>query len=276
MSSRQSIKSGEGSVNAQGENVTIIQNQGLTYADVKDIAMTVFKSNFYDLGETVKSLVQERAEKILDDYLEKIMAINPELISKTADPDIRYGVYEVQKNHARRGDDSIAEVLIETLVRRTCTNDCSIQELVLNEALNVIPKITIEQMNILTILFLVRYTSMKWSLEALVELFLPFMDTLNIEKGDISFQHLQYASCISISMGEISFERAVKGKIPCLDTEENVRLVIQSNKIMETLSSVWNNSQYKHASLTSVGITIAISYLKTKIDLDCDLGIWIK
>ena len=256
MSSRQSIKSGEGSVNAQGENVTIIQNQGLTYADVKDIAMTVFKSNFY--------------------YLEKIMAINPELISKTADPDIRYGVYEVQKNHARRGDDSIAEVLIETLVRRTCTNDCSIQELVLNEALNVIPKITIEQMNILTILFLVRYTSMKWSLEALVELFLPFMDTLNIEKGDISFQHLQYASCISISMGEISFERAVKGKIPCLDTEENVRLVIQSNKIMETLSSVWNNSQYKHASLTSVGITIAISYLKTKIDLDCDLGIWIK
>ena len=63
MSSRQSIKSGEGSVNAQGENVTIIQNQGLTYADVKDIAMTVFKSNFYDLGETVKSLVQERAEK---------------------------------------------------------------------------------------------------------------------------------------------------------------------------------------------------------------------
>ncbi|PWX59630.1 hypothetical protein CYK85_13860, partial [Clostridium perfringens] len=153
----QRIDSGDNSTNIQGKEVTIINNSGLSYSDVKDIAMSVFKSNFYDLGENVEKIVQERAEKILDDYLESLNSKNPEYIKNTEDPDIRYVIYEAQKNYARRGEQISKKLLVETLVNRTIIKGNPIKELVLNEALDVIPKITDKQITILTLILLSRY-----------------------------------------------------------------------------------------------------------------------
>ncbi|MEM5672126.1 hypothetical protein AAHB54_13835, partial [Bacillus cereus] len=41
---------GDNSTNIQAKNVTVQQN-GLSYTAVKEVAMDVFKSNFYDLGK---------------------------------------------------------------------------------------------------------------------------------------------------------------------------------------------------------------------------------
>lgn len=60
------ISGGNGSTNIQGNIVTINQqNQnGLNYQDVRQVFMDIFKSNFYDLGESATHIVKKRAEEV--------------------------------------------------------------------------------------------------------------------------------------------------------------------------------------------------------------------
>lgn len=273
----QTIDSGDNSTNIQGREVHV-NNYGLSYSDVKDIAMSVFKSNFYDLGEKVEKIVQERAEKLLDDYLEKLSSKNPEYINNTQNPDIRYVIYEAQKNYARRGEEFTEKLLVETLVNRTAIQGNSIQELVLNEALEIIPKITPKQIDVLSLIFLNRYATYKSSdpINYYCDINSIIRSDMIIDKNSSLFQHLEYASCINISIGSIDYNDIIKGKFPNVNGDEEIQKIINGNKELSIMSNMWNNSQLCNASLTSVGIAIAIANIKIKTGIECDLGIWIK
>ncbi len=271
INNRQSIKSGESSVNVQGENVTITQNQGLTYSDVKDIAMTVFKSNFYDLGTAVEELVQKRAEQLFDEYLKRIVATNPELVNNTKNPDIRYSIYEAQKNYARRGGEELEGLLVEALVERTLIKGDIFKELVINEALEVVCKLTQKQIDILSLILLIKNYSYSDRDIARLE---GFINSLEILKGDIDsningsvFQHLQYTSCISISIGAAEFEKCMYMKFPkeCMQ-----------NEYLLKYKEIWEKTRMQNSSLTSVGIVIAIFNIRRKIGVNIDFEEWFK
>ena len=275
----QKIDSGDNSTNIQGKEVTIINNPGLSYSDVKDIAMSVFKSNFYDLGEKVEKIVQERAEKILDDYLESLNSKNPEYIKNTEDPDIRYVIYEAQKNYARRGEQISKKLLVETLVNRTVIKGNSIQELVLNEALETIPKITEKHITILTLIFLSRYLNYAIDYPTYKFSYINSIirDGLIIDNNSYSlFQHLEYVSCLNLSIGSVNYTYLIQNKFPQIKNEEKSKSIISDDKELSIMLDMWDNSQLCNSSLTSVGIAIAVSNIKAKTGLDCDLGIWIR
>ncbi|AOY53364.1 LPO_1073/Vpar_1526 family protein [Clostridium perfringens] len=275
----QRIDSGDNSTNIQGKEVTIINNSGLSYSDVKDIAMSVFKSNFYDLGENVEKIVQERAEKILDDYLEKLNLKNPEYIKNTEDPDIRYAIYEAQKNYARRGEQISKKLLVETLVNRTVIKDNPIQELVLNEALEIIPKITDKHITILTLIFLSKYLNYAIDYPTYKFSYLNSIirDRLIIDNNSYSlFQHLEYVSCLNLSIGSVNYTYLIQNKFPQIKNEEKSKSVISDDKELSLMLDMWDNSKLCNSSLTSVGIAIAVANIKAKTGIDYDLGIWIR
>lgn len=277
MRNGQSIDSGDNSTNIQGREV-YVNNYGPSYSEVKEIAMDVFKSNFYDLGEKVEKIVQERAEKLLDDYLEKLRDKNPEYINNTQEPDIRYVIYEAQKNYARRGEELNEKLLVETLVNRTAIQGNSIQELVLNAALEIIPKLTSKQIDILSLIFLNQYAIFKSHdpINIYCVLNSVIRSGMVIDRDSSLFQHLEYASCIAISIGRIDYNRVIKGKFPNVNEGEEMQKIINGNKELVIMSNMWNNSQLCNSRLTSVGIAIAIANIKIKTGLECDLGIWIK
>ena len=272
-----SIDSGDNSTNIQGREVHV-NNYGISYSDVKEIAMDVFKSNFYDLGEKVEKIVQERAEKLLDDYLEELRVKNPEYINNTQEPDIRYVIYEAQKSYARRGEDLTEKLLVETLVNRTAIQGNSIQELVLNEALEIIPKLTSKQIDILSLIFFNKYV--KYESHDPITFYCYINSSIRsdmiIDINDSLFQHLEYASCIAISIGSIDYNRIIKGKFSNFNEDKEIQKIINGNKELAIMSNMWDNSKLCNSSLTSVGIAIAIANLKIKTGLECDLGIWIK
>ena len=275
----QRIDSGDNSTNIQGKEVTIINNSGLSYSDVKDIAMSVFKSNFYDLGENVEKIVQDRAEKILDDYLESLNSKNPEYIKNTEDPDIRYVIYEAQKNYARRGEQISKKLLVETLVNRTIIKGNPIKELVLNEALDVIPKITDKQITILTLKLLSRYFNYidYHSTYEFSRINSILREGLIINDSSYSaFQHLEYVSCLNLSIGSCNYAKLIQYKFPQIQNEEQSISVINNDKELSIMSDMWDNSKLCNSSLTSVGIAIAVANIKAKIGIDYDLGIWIR
>lgn len=273
----QDIKAGDNSTNVQGKDVTIINNSGISYSDAKEIAMDVFKKNFYDLGQSVEEIVNERAEKILEKYLSKINSLNPKLILNTEDPDIRYNTYEVQKDYARRGNEEIANLLVDILSERTKNKEESLKNLVLNEAIQVVSKLTTKQINVLSLIFLIKYVNFTSPIS--VDYFLlflrPIKKDITINSNDLFYQHLEFAGCLSVSIGSLPFKQIIEHQFQQIHNEQEANQMINSNQELLSLQQMWDNSKLCNSSLTSVGIAIALSNLNIKTKLELDYNIWI-
>ncbi|MED1603658.1 LPO_1073/Vpar_1526 family protein [Alkalihalophilus marmarensis] len=240
---------------------------GVRYEQVKEIALDIFKSNFYDLGEKVEKLVNERAEEFINKYLDKLQATAPENLENTQDPDVRYVIYEAQKSHARRGDQEVADLMVDLLVSRTKIKDKNLLQLVCNEALGVMPKLTLKQIDILTTLFLMNYVNIKiFPVDQFYKI--VYLFTRDISRDEFAFQHLQYAGCISISIGSIDINKTLEQHYPGVNLHE-------VNAGYSELINRWKSTKLENSSLTSVGIAIALSNFKRKTGLNWELSTWI-
>ena len=277
MSDKQNIRAGNESTNVQGKDITVNQYNGLTYSDVKEVAMDIFKSNFYELGEKAAENARDRAEQITNDYLEKLEKDSPESINNVDDPDVQYAIYTTQMQHARLGNKEISELLVEVLVSRTKIVDETFLRLVLNESLQVIPKLTLRQIDALTFLFLVREARYEGSLEEYISTVMPFSESLSLES--IFYQHLQYTGCISISIASSEFNNIVKKNYPDRFEKSNVNVSDELMAIDHNVGRVqdyWKDSYAKNSTLTSVGIAIAHANFVYKTGFKVDLSSWIK
>jgi hypothetical protein len=281
MRNKQDASGGDNStVNQAGGDlsVTTTNNYGLSYSDAKGIAMDVFNSNFIELGIDVEKLINERANRIITEYLDRLVEEDPDLIQKTNSPDIRYGIYEAQKNYARFGNEDMGNLLVDLLIERTKSEDETLTTLVLNETLNIIPKITNKQIKMLTLIFVIRYLNFNPGLN------IPFIlyyfeyvrhisDNLPSYKNDIDFIHLEYSGCLSISIGSVSFESIMKNKnLLDASNEEDYKNLLLNNQFFKDLENIWDNTQMKNCSLSTVGIAIALTnlnrYRKDKLPID--------
>ncbi|HDR7898942.1 hypothetical protein OCD85_15970 [Bacillus pacificus] len=279
---KKELHAGDNSTNIQAKNVTVQQN-GLSYTAVKEVAMDVFKSNFYDLGKTVENTINERAEEIINEYLKRLTSKNPEALKNTEDADLRFIIYEAQKNHARRGDKEIADLLVNMLIERTITREETLVKIVYNEALEILPKLTLKQIDILTVIFIFRNVNFGsvYRIEELDNIMRLFIE--DVPDEEFFYQHLQYTGCVSISMGSADFIEEVKKYYPNLvpASHENPYLAFKENlKIVtpylyEVLEAI-NKSRLSRCILTSVGVAIALSNFKKKTGSNWDLDVWIK
>lgn len=210
---KKSQKSGDGSTNIQAEE--IIVNHGLTYSEVKEVALDVFKANFYELSGKAEETAKKRAEEITEDFLTKMKDENPLGFNEAEDPDFQHALFTVQKEYARTGDEQLGDLLVDLLVDRSKQEKRDIMQIVLNESLNIAPKLTTDQLSALSIIFLLRYTMNHrvGNIDLLGEYFdkniKPFAHSL--VKGDSCYQHLQFTSCGSISLGSQSIEKILVG-----------------------------------------------------------------
>ncbi|MDQ6469482.1 hypothetical protein RB619_02420 [Flavobacterium sp. LHD-80] len=188
---------GTDSTNLQGQNVVI--NNGINYSDAREIALDVFKSNFLELSQSASLIAKQRAEELVDEFLKRIMEKDPEKINKIQDPDIQYAIFTAQKEYARSGEKNLEEMLIDILLRRVDENSQSLKKIVLNESLEILPKLTNEQLDILTIVFLINETHNYDIVDRLTfknyleNYFCPFIDQLT--KNNSVYKHLEYTGC---------------------------------------------------------------------------------
>jgi hypothetical protein len=204
----QQVSDGGAAIQAGG-NVTII-NAGVTYEDVRNIALDVFRANFHELSKQAKEVAQTRAEQVTEEFLSKLQKENPSGLGKVNDPDFQYALFTVQKEFARTGDKDLGDLLIDLLVDRSKQEQRDILQIVLNESLETAPKLTDNQLAALAIVFLFKYTqsfNVK-NHEALGQYLdqhvAPFASKLL--KNMASYQHLEFCGCGSIGIGSISLE----------------------------------------------------------------------
>ena len=204
----QNVAQGSTAIQAGG-NVTITKT-GLTYADVRDVALDVFRANFYELAGVAKETAKARAEEITDEFLSKLRKEHPVGLEKSNDPDFQYALFTVQKEYARNGDKDLGELLVDLLVDRSKQEQRDILQIVLNESLNTAPKLTENQLAVLAVVFLFKYTqnfnvgNHQMLAQYLDKHVAPFAS--KVVKNMACYQHLEFSGCGAMGLGEITLE----------------------------------------------------------------------
>jgi hypothetical protein len=223
-------KSGHSSLNVQGEQVTL----GLSFADARQVALDVFDANFYRLERVARDTAHRRADELVDKYLKSLQQTSSvaDPLAELQNPDMQYVLYSAQREYARSGDADLGELLVSLLVERTKMSERSLLQIVLNEAVGAVSKLTIDQLDILSLVFVLRYSRRKHLstandfLQYLDETVLPFLDTPSIKQS--AYQHLEFAGCASIDMGHVNLERLFLGNYPGLFCGGFLRPMINS------------------------------------------------
>jgi len=204
----QTQKAGDNSTNVQAGSITI--NQGTSIDEVRQIAIDVFRSNFSVLAGEAKNIAQQRAEEVTENFLKRLQTQNPLGLTQAQEPDFQHSLFVVQKEFARCGDKELGDLLVDLLVDRTKQPSRSILQIVLNESLTVAPKLTIDQLAALSLIFTLRYTlnnsvTNRIALGDYLDLYIKPFGVLITDKA-ACYQHLEYAGCGTVSLG--SFELA--------------------------------------------------------------------
>jgi len=206
---------GNGAIAVQaGNDVNITQN-GLSYSEVRDVALDVFRANFFQLTGPAMETARARAEEITEDFLKKLQHENPSGFGKGQDPDFQYALFTVQREYVRSGDKDLGDLLVDLLVDRSKQEQRDILQIVLNESLSTAPKLTDSQLSVLSIIFIFKYAQAQWvgNDAKLGEFFdqaaLPF--STKIATNDACFQHLEFTGCGSTAyMSNTSLEAVIE------------------------------------------------------------------
>lgn len=207
-------KSGDNSTNIQAENVQI--NNGISYTDVKEIVMDisndVFKSNFIKLRDLAAETASARATFITEEFLKKMSSENPAFINKFKDPGFQDTFFNAQKEYAKSGKKELGDILTNLLVDKAKQKNEQLIDIVLSESISIAPKLTEEQLNILSVLFLMKNVKLGAQfLPGLIHFFdkylKPFANSISAKYS--CYSHLNYAGCIRISIGETNFFNAI-------------------------------------------------------------------
>lgn len=210
--SNQEQKSWNNSTNTQ--IWTLIVNNWLNEQSVKDLFFTLFKDNFLLLKDEAFTEIQQRINDFSDNFILELQSRNIWSTEWIKDPWFQYSLFEAQKNYAKSWDKDIESVSIDLLVDRLNYNKRNLKQIVLDESIQVIPKLTNHQLDTLTIIFLLKNTQnrhvrnfdkLKWYLEIYIK---PFIS--NLSKEDSLYQHIEYVWCWTISIWSRSIEDIFK------------------------------------------------------------------
>ncbi len=188
--------------NSQNIQVAGNLNVGVSVNEARQIALDVFKANFYEFSESAARKALERAEEITDDFIEQFYSRIPHLKEKLQEPSVQATMFSAQKEYAKVGDKDLKEQLLDLLIQRIDSDERSLKQIVLDEAITIIPKLTQDQIDSLTLIFSAIY----YNLNRIVDL-PSLVNYLNNEllcfypKNGTSFSfftHLQFTGCCTI------------------------------------------------------------------------------
>ncbi len=190
-----------------GDNSTNIQvkgdyNCGLSYSDARQVALDVFKANYYELSKEAMETVNSRLTLITDNIIKKVYTELTDKVERLKEPSIQSSIYEVQKEYVKTGDDILGSQLTNILIERIKSTDRTLRQIVLDEAIRVLPKLTNEQIDTLTfslsLIYLCRVPDIAniVALKSLISSEITPFCHASVNKTDIT--HLQSCGCLTL------------------------------------------------------------------------------
>jgi hypothetical protein len=197
---RQEQSGGAGSTNYQAGR-DIVQS-GISASEARAIALDIYKSNALELRGIAESIVADRVESLTYKLANRLQQ-SPQLLSSMGDPDMLSVVFAAQEGFARSGEEDLEAALVDLLVDRAGQQQRDLKTLVLNGAIETLPKLTSLQRKALAVCFLFGHVSYG-ELESLDQFYStmaqwkPILDIGAIKRADL--QYMEAAGVGSLGM----------------------------------------------------------------------------
>ena len=188
--------------NSKNLNVMGDYHEGLSYKDARQVALDVFKANSSVYTEIANKTIDERVVNITDDIFTMIYSELPDTVEKLVEPAVQDTLLKIQKEYAKNDDPALKERLIALLKNRLKADEKDMETIVLDEALEIVPKLTGIQLNILslnlTVLRILHHevTNRDTFFHMLTSKILLFYS--NHMSKTMEYAHLQYLGCTGI------------------------------------------------------------------------------
>lgn len=228
------VQTGNGvQINAQGENVT--QNFGLTVSDTRDLFEILFKENLPKLREEARKTAYENSEKFCNVFFEKATKkLSPDDFQKFKDPDVQYVLSKAIVENARRDNSTLRDFLSDLIIQRIESDEEQFQ-IILDEAILIVHKLTKNQLKIITLLFLLKYARLPMmTSEEGLKLFLAtdVKSLLDVQLNKTNFQHIQYSGA-GFSDFSIGLTKVLSRKYPLLFIKDFTPYDVKSIPLLE-------------------------------------------
>lgn len=147
---RQDVKNDGVAIQAGGD-VTLHQTNGLSVSEVKELCLLFLQDNFPVLREEAIKAAQENVQKFAQTLEEKIIERSEKIVfEKFADPDVQATINDSVQNSARKGEKAHPSILVNLITERASKGTSNFQDIVISEAVTIVPKLTKEQMSYLS------------------------------------------------------------------------------------------------------------------------------
>lgn len=186
---------GDSSTNFQADSITIYK--GMSYDDARSIALDVFNQNAPRLIGVAKEIIDSRVSQFTDDLVSRIHArFGHAGLEIFARPEFLYPLLDSQKLYAKNGDRAAGDILQELLMGVAENRAEELFDVVIASAVEVTGKLTVAQIQVVTIIFL--FTSVYMGCSSLEEFLeeikgLPATIAEEIVSRDPSSDHLVFA-----------------------------------------------------------------------------------
>ncbi len=276
----------DGTAIQAGGNVTLTQNNGMTFSEVKELCLLFLRDNFPALrDEAIKAAeenVRSFSEKLEARIIEKSGTI---VLDKFKDPDVQAAINDAVQASARKGEKANVDILTNLIAEKVSSSSSDFLDIVLSEAVLVTSKLTKEQISYLSFIHYMTSCSIKK---------LPHISSVDfmsrsvfpaVAKGfgisDAQKKHLQYAgTCAIVRMAKVDI---YNGWMDTLYQDLGYKDINKFKSDIKTfcpfserlLNEFEADSNGGEITLTSVGQAIAIANLATMTS-GLDYSIWIK
>src|ERR1700744_1711779 len=183
--------------NYAAETINIHNSNALSMSDVKELAMSVFKENFPKLQEIARIEAERNRDLFINELDDKIHEkLNLEEINRFNKPDVQFALKDAIISASRKNNGECHTILSNLIIDRVKNDGVEFKEIVYNEAIGTIPRLTKNHLDILAFTFITKYALFKqvsdWTIfdKRLRAFICP---VLNFSNSPAQFQHLEYS-----------------------------------------------------------------------------------
>lgn len=277
----QTVEGGSTAIQAGGN----VHYHGLSVAEVRDLCTLFLRNNFPQLREEARQTAEEYVRNFSLQLESRLVNDAASIVlDKFREPDVQAAINDAVQASARKGAAANPGLLSTLIAERVSKQSSEYKDVVISEAVKVIPKLTSPQIALLSFVHFIKSVTITGlpgvaALEPFGKAALLFSSP-GFDLSDSQKQHIQYTgacSIISILGGDIydvlrtnsysyfglpdtaSFKSAIEAQAPSF----------------AILLSQFDKEKLFSCNLTSVGQAIAIANISNYIG-KLDYSIWLK
>lgn len=197
---------GKNSTNIQNNDMstnslTVIQ-QGMTYSDTKQMLLDLMSEEEKKYKGIAFQIIDEKLKVFSNEFLDQLYAREGDQgLSKLSMPSIQYSVFNAQKGNWLDESGELKSTYVDMLLSRMETTEKNILQISMDEAIKTVECLTNEQMDTLTMFFLILYRIKPISdlneLKEHIDMICSFYhNDLDIENTCVSLK--MYKCCLSL------------------------------------------------------------------------------